>query len=571
MRFWQWYRTLKTGRPVPPWVPVYKKLVYGISFLALALIIVQSGLQWKLPLFLTVLSRVLDYLVFLSYLGDALLNFYFTYPKRDYFKKNWLDVLVFAPFLLLIVSPRSGIGLIIIRHIIVLIQTFTRTRKFANLIRGVRLNTAQVVAISFIGTILLGTILLTFPVATVDGRGTNFIDALFTATSATCVTGLIVQDTPSYFSTFGQFVILTLIQMGGLGIMTYSAFLAIVFGRFTLGQRQMVQDMMDEDRNVLSMLFYIFKMTFVIEAIGAVVLFLRWIFYFHDPVRTLYMSIFHSVSAFCNAGFALFSDSLEQFVDDPIINITIMALIILGGLGFIVVYELQKRARTPRYGISTHTKLVLSMSGILILAGFLIILFMEFDASFIGLPLSGKVWSALFQAVTPRTAGFNTVPIAALSPVTLTIIMILMFIGASPGSTGGGVKTTTTAILILSLRSILRGKENIEVFKRTILQSIVYKAIALVVGSSLLLGMVFLLLLAVENKPFLPLLFEAVSAFGTVGLSTGITPDLTIGGKFLIIILMYAGRIGPLTLGFALTRVLIRGKVGYPEAKVMIG
>jgi trk system potassium uptake protein TrkH len=571
MRFWQWYRTLKTGRPIPPWVTVYKKVVYGISFLALALIIVQSGLQWKLPFLLTVVSRILDYLVFISYLGDALLNFYFTYPKRDYFRKNWLDVLVFAPFVLLIVSPRSGIGLIIIRHIIVLIQTFTRTRKFANLIRGVRLNTAQIVAISFIATILLGTILLTFPVATADGAGTNFIDALFTATSATCVTGLIVQDTPSYFSTFGQFVILALIQMGGLGIMTYSAFLAIVFGRFTLGQRQMVQDMMDEDRNILSMMFYIFKMTFVIEAIGALVLFARWIFHFHDPVRTLYLSIFHSISAFCNAGFALFSDSLEQFANDPIINITIMALIIMGGLGFIAVYEMHKRSRNRRYGISTHTKLVLSASGILIMAGFLVILFVEFDASFISLPLSGKVWSALFQAVTPRTAGFNTVPMAALSPVTLTIIMILMFIGASPGSTGGGVKTTTTAILILSLRSILRGKENIEVFKRTIMQSIVYKAIALVVGSSFLLGLVFLLLLAVENKPFLPLLFEAVSAFGTVGLSTGITPDLTIGGKILIILLMYAGRIGPLTLGFALTRVLIRGKVGYPEAKVMIG
>ncbi|UCC13135.1 MAG: Trk family potassium uptake protein [candidate division WOR-3 bacterium] len=437
--------------------------------------------------------------------------------------------------------------------------------------RGVRLNTAQVIAISFGATILLGTILLTFPVATVDGVGTNFIDALFTATSATCVTGLIVQDTPSYFSTFGQFVILTLMQMGGLGIMTYSAFLAIVFGRFTLGQRQMVQDMMDEDRNILSMLFYIFKMTFAIEAIGAVILFLRWIFYFHDPVRTLYMSIFHSVSAFCNAGFALFSDSLEQFVNDPVINITIMALIILGGLGFIAVYEMQRRLRNPRYTVSTHTKLVLSVSGILIMAGFLVILFMEFDGSFIVLPLSGKVWSALFQAVTPRTAGFNTVPMALLSPVTLTFIMILMFIGASPGSTGGGVKTTTTAILILSLRSIMRGKENIEVFKRTILQSVVYKAIALVVGSTFLLGAVFLILLAVENKPFLPLLFEAVSAFGTVGLSTGITPDLTAPGKILIIFLMYAGRIGPLTLGFALTRVLIRGKVRYPEAKVMIG
>jgi trk system potassium uptake protein TrkH len=186
-------------------------------------------------------------------------------------------------------------------------------------------------------------------------------------------------------------------------------------------------------------------------------------------------------------------------------------------------------------------------------------------------PLTGKLWGALFQAVTPRTAGFNTVPIASLSSITLTIIIILMFIGASPGSTGGGIKTSTFAVLILSLVNILRGKEDIEVFRRKIPQAIVYKSMALVVGTLLLISSIFLLLLAFEHKPFLPLLFETISAFGTVGLSMGITPDLTIVGKLLIIILMYGGRIGPLTLGFALTRALQRSKIEYPEAKVMIG
>lgn len=571
MHLWRFFGTLKTGRPIPSWVHRLRKGVYALSFLALFFIILQSGLRWRLPPALVVFSSLLDYAVFITYLADAILNFYFTFPKRDYFKNNWLDILVFAPFILNIVGPRSGVGIIVIRHLVVLTKAYTRTRKFSNLIHGVRLNTAQVVALSFIGVILLGTILLTFPTATKDGIGANFIDAIFTATSATCVTGLIVQDTPNYFSTFGQMVILVLIQLGGLGIMTYSAFLALVFGRFTLGRRRIVQEMMDEERNVLSMIFYIFKMTFLLETIGALVLFSRWIFFFKEPAQTLYLSIFHSISAFCNAGFSLFSDSLEGFVNDPVVNLVIMVLIVSGGLGFIVVYEMANKMKNRRSMFTTHTRLVLMMSTILIIVGFLVIFFFEFDGTLLHYSLSGKLWASLFQAVTPRTAGFNTIAVSSLSTVTLTIIIIFMFIGASPGSTGGGIKTSTFTILLLSLRSILKGKEDIEVHNRTISSSIVYKAVALTVGATLVLSFLFILLLVSEDKPFFPLLFEAVSAFGTVGLSMGITPDLTTPGKILIIMLMYAGRIGPLTLGFALMRGIKGGKVRYPEAKVMIG
>jgi trk system potassium uptake protein TrkH len=564
-------RTLKTGTKQPDWLDTYKKVVYGLTFFALFLIIIESGLRWRLPTVLQVLSSVLDYVVFLAYLLDALFNFYYTYPKKHYLRKNWLDLLVFIPFLLSIVTTRGGVGIIAVRNFAVLIKTFTRTRKFASLLRGVRLRTPQVVALSFAGTILVGTLLLTFPAATADGRGANFIDALFTSTSATCVTGLIVQDTPVYFSTFGQMVILVLIQLGGIGIMSYSAFLALLFGRFTLGQRGMLQEMMEEERNVLSMILYVFKMTFAIEIAGAIVLFFRWIFVFRDPIQTLNLSVFHSISAFCNAGFSLFSNSLENHVADPVVNVVIMALIILGGIGFIVVYEVTRNLSGAKRILSIHTKLVLVTSAVLVIVGFLLIFFIEFDGAFLNLPLTGKLWGALFQSVTPRTAGFNTVPIASLSTITLTIIIILMFIGASPGSTGGGIKTSTFAILLLSLGNILRGKEDIEVFKRKIPSTIVYKAMAIVVATLLLLISIFLLLLAFEKQPFLPLLFESVSAFGTVGLSTGITPDLTIVGKLLIITLMYGGRIGPLTLGFALTRALRRGRVEYPEAKVMIG
>jgi len=571
MKWWLTLRTLKTGTKTPNWVFTYKRVVYGLTFFALFLIIIQSGLRWRLPTFLSIASFILDYIVFATYLFDALLNFYYTFPKKKYLQKNWLDLLVFGPFLLNIVTARSGVGIIVIRNLAVIIQTFTRTRKFSNLVRGVRLNTTQVVALSFLATIFIGTLLLTFPTATTDGRGASFIDALFTSTSATCVTGLIVQDTPTYFSGFGQLVILVLIQLGGIGIMSYSAFLALLFGRFTLGQRGMLQDMMEEDRNILGMIVYVFKMTFVIEFVGAVILFLRWIFVYKNPLQAIYLSIFHSVSAFCNAGFSLFSNSLENYAGDPLVNIIIMALIISGGIGFIVVYEITRKINKPRRTLTTHSRLVLTTSALLVIIGFIALFFIEFDGAFLNYPLTAKLWGALFQSVTPRTAGFNTIPIASLSAISLTIMMILMFIGASPGSTGGGIKTSTFAILLLSLKNILMGKEDIEVFKRMIPSTVVYKALAIVVGALLLLTSIFMLLLAFETKPFLPLLFEAVSAFGTVGLSMGITPDLTIIGKLLIIILMYGGRLGPLTLGFALTRVMRKEKIEYPEAKVLIG
>lgn len=571
MKFWLSLRTLKTGTKIPDWVFAYKRIVYGLTFIALALIIVQSGLRWRLPAYLSIASSVLDNIVFLTYVFDALLNFYYTHPKKDYLQKNWLDLLVFVPFILSIVSARSGVGIIAIRNVAVLIQAFTRTRKFSNLVRGVRFKTPQVIALSFVGAILAGTLLLTFPAATTDGRGASFIDALFTSTSATCVTGLIVQDTPGYFSTFGQIVILVLIQLGGIGIMSYSAFLALLFGRFTLGQRGMLQDMLEEDRNVLGMIVYVFKMTFVIEFTGALLLFLRWIFVYKNPVQTVYLSIFHSISAFCNAGFSLFSNSLEDCAGDPYVNVIIMALIISGGIGFLVVHEMTRKVRKPGRAITTHSRLVLTTSALLVIIGFLALFFVEFDGAFFDYPLTTKLWGALFQSVTARTAGFNTIPIASLSVVSLTIIMTMMFIGASPGSTGGGIKTSTFAILLLSLKNILLGKKDIEVFRRTIPSAVVYKALALAVGALFILMSIFILLLGVEDKPFLPLLFEAVSAFGTVGLSMGLTPDLTVTGKLLIIILMYGGRIGPLTLGFALTRVLRKEKIEYPEGKVLIG
>jgi len=450
---------------------------------------------------------------------------------------------------------------------------FTKTKKFTNMLHGVRLNTPQIVVISFLMTILIGTILLTFPAATTDGKGTNITDALFTATSATCVTGLIVQDTPTYFSTFGQLVILVLIQLGGLGIMTYSAFVALLFGKFSLGQRKMMQEMLEEEMNLYRMIFYIFKMTLLIELAGTLVLFARWVFHFDTPGEALYFSLFHSVSAFCNAGFSLFTNSLEGFASDPIINIAIISLVLTGGIGFIVISEItRKRKRNIRKNrLSTHSKLVLVTSGILLIIGFFIFFFFEFDKSLQHLSLDGKLWASFFQSVTTRTAGFNTISIGSMRQLTLTFFLLFMFIGASPGSTGGGIKTSTFAILILSMKSIFSGKNKVEIFKRTIPSSAIMKVLALLVSAILLIFTVFVLLLLIENKPYLPLLFETISAFGTVGLTMGVTPELSINGKLLITLLMYLGRVGPITFGLALAGTAGKSNINYPNARVMIG
>ena len=571
IRLWSQSRVIKKGNEVPSWIPRFRRWVFGLAFLALGFLIFESGMRWQLPPVLKAASVMLDYLVFAAFFTDAVLTFYYTFPKMRYFRTNWMDFFVFIPLLLHQVSLKTGAGLIVLRNIIVIVKVFTRSRKFTNLIRGVRLNTAQIVVLSFAATILIGTLLLTFPTATEDGRGAGFLDALFTSTSATCVTGLIVQDTPTYFSTFGEVVILVLIQLGGLGIMTYSAFVAILFGRFSLGQRKIMQEMFEEEKDVLSMLTFILRMTLVIELAGVLVLFARWAFHFENTGQALYLSVFHSISAFCNAGFSLFSDSVSGFVSDPVVNVVIMLLIILGGIGFIVVYEVTARARHRKRYLSPHTKIVLLTSAVLIAAGFFILFFFEFDGALMPLPLHGKLWASLFQSVTTRTAGFNTIPIGSLSSLTLSIMILLMFIGASPGSTGGGIKTSTFAILLLSVRSILKGKPAVEAFKRTIPASSVLKALALLVSALFIVGMVFFLLLMSEDQPYLELLFETVSAFGTVGLSTGVTPSLTAVGKLLITALMFLGRIGPLTLGLALARSIQTDRIDYPEARIMIG
>lgn len=570
---WRTSRVVRTTRTLPAEMVLFWRWILVLSSLTLVLLVMQDGLRWHLPAAVGFLAVVINYTVILTFIINGALQYYFSFPRSLYFKRYWFDLVITLILLLHLFSLKTITGIIVIRHLLVAIYQFTQTRRFSRVLHGVRLNTPQIVMVSFLTTILIGTVLLTFPAATSDGEGASITDALFTATSATCVTGLIVQDTPTYFSTFGQLVILVLIQLGGLGIMTYSAFVAILIGKFSLGQRKFIQEMFEEEQNLYYMIFYIFKMTLLIELLGAIALFARWYFHFPSAGQAAYFSIFHSISAFCNAGFSLFSDSLVQFIADPVINIIIMSLIIVGGLGFIVVSELtrMRHRQGAKARLSAHSKLVLITSAGLLVAGFFVFFFFEFDKSLMNTSLAGKFWAALFQSVTARTAGFNTVQLNTVSPLTLTVIIVLMFIGASPGSTGGGIKTSTFAILILSVKSMLSGKSRIEFAQRTIPPSAVMKVLALLVMALFLVFTIFTGLLIVEKKPYLHLLFETVSAFATVGLSLGITPELSIKGKLLITLLMYLGRIGPITFGLALARKSVTGKITYPDAHIMIG
>ncbi|MBM3315500.1 Trk family potassium uptake protein [candidate division WOR-3 bacterium] len=470
--------------------------------------------------------------------------------------------------------------LVVLRQVIVVSGALSRARFLASAISHLRQQTVQTLALSFAALIAVGTLLLTFPAATADGRGAPFLDALFTATSATCVTGLIVRDTPGFFSHFGQLVILGLIQLGALGIMTFSTSVAVILGhRLGLGERRAVAEMVEEtrDMDIARAVRYILLFTLLAETLGTIILFLRFLPEFPTAFSALYHALFHSISAFCNAGFSLFSDSLVRYQADFVVNITVIGLVLLGGLGFMVVHEVINR-NTLRRGLSpalreltVHSRIVLTASAILVAAGAVLFFFFEFDRTLAGLPLGTRLLASLFQSVTPRTAGFSTVPLNALHPATLFILVLLMFIGASPGGTGGGIKTTTFAVLLLAVRSRLTSREEIIAGRRSLPRDVVYRATAIAATSAAAVAAIFVFLLSVEAFRFQDLLFETVSAFGTVGLSTGLTPDLSAAGRLGIIVLMYVGRLGPLTLAMAMGARRPRLAIDYPQARVMVG
>jgi len=449
-------------------------------------------------------------------------------------------------------------------------------QRFANLldITQWRLSPYQILSLGFAGLILSGALLLMTPAAT-NGKGLKFIDALFTATSAVCVTGLVVVDTGTYFSNFGQMVIILLIQAGGLGIMTMATLMALLVGKkINLRERLLMQEAMNQltVSGIVRLTRYVILVTLLIEFIGGTILAVRWFEEF--GLRGIYFGYWHAVSSFCNAGFDLFGEfrSLTSYVDDWTINLVITSLIIIGGIGFSVIADL--RDNTYHYNrYSYHTKVVLVTTVFLIVGGTIGIYCLERSnpATLKHLSWQGQLLGSYFQSVTPRTAGYNTLAIGEMRDATIFFITLLMFVGASPASTGGGIKTTTFAVLLAAFRALIKGKQDAELFDRRIAQHVVYKSFSLIFIASALVVFVTMAMSITEDAPFLNLLFEVVSAFGTVGLTTGITPSLTSAGKFWLILTMFVGRVGPVTFVLALAMQAKKTLVQYPEGKISIG
>jgi len=443
-----------------------------------------------------------------------------------------------------------------------------------------KMNPAMIIIYAYLIADLLGTLLLSLPVSSTGGP-VSLIDAFFTATSALCVTGLAVVDVGTTYTVFGKSVIMTLIEIGGLGVMTFSVLFFLFLGRgFSTRGRWIINESFTATpvRHVTGLLKSIVLFTVVVETIGASLLFLEWRREMAAP-SALFAGVFHSVSAFCNAGFALFDTSFVRYRGSILLNAVICSLIVLGGIGFPVIHEFISRVGTirtvARRAWSLHTRSVLATTLILILSGAALVFVLERNNQIAGLSLKDKILASFFQSITARTAGFNTLDIGSLTVATLFILIILMFVGASPGSCGGGIKTTSLVVLVAILNDRIRGKHSASIFKRTIPDETVSKALSIFILAVITVTVGIVLLLITQPAPpresFLTYVFEAVSAFGTVGLSMGITPALTVVGKLIIIMIMLLGRVGLLTVAYVVTSRRVVAPYRYAEEKIMIG
>ncbi len=511
-----------------------------------------------------------------------------SYSLEDFFRRHIFSFVIFIPLLIawgdhelifwLSSAHLFSSTLSLYEDPMNLIGNNNMPPKSFNIMNKIRFKPAQLIIISFSSVIALGTFFLMLPIATIDGDLLSFIDALFLSTSATCVTGLTTLSIGGQLSIFGQIIVLVLVQVGGISIMTLYSSMAILLGK-SLGVkgRVIMEDLLDISgiEDFVAVIRTIVKYTIVIELFGTVVLTFAFFLEGHEFGQALYYGVFHSISAFCNAGLSLFDTSLESYSTTPLIHGTIAFLITLGGLGFIVLKDLEEVLFQGKklVKLSIHSKVVLVTSIILTLSGTILFFFGEFLNALESYSLWEKLQIAFFQSVTLRTAGFNTIALSNLNSYTLYLMSLFMFIGGSPGSTAGGVKTTTLAILIQSIRSTLKGKKKVELFQRTISSPVVVKITALTFISIITASFFIFLLMQIEHEQsFLAIFFETISASATVGLSLGVTPYLSTAGKFAILALMYIGRIGPLTLLLAIGQSEVpTGKFDYPKGRIMIG
>ena len=586
-----------------------ERVTIGVNALTAAMVVATFILLFGFdkPLLSAGMLHTVQVLLLCIFVLEKIIRMSNSVSKAQFARANWYEI----PLFLLLALTTIGIG----RWFDLTEAEATQVRHFAvgiylvlqvviKLCRtGINLaasgkNPTQTLIASFLFLIISGAGLLMLPAASRDDRNLSFIDALFTSTSATCVTGLIVKDTGQDFSMMGQVVIITLIQLGGLGIVVFGAVLALLLGQaFSLRESVAMQDLLNTRTisRIGNMIAFIFIFTVLIEAAGAVSLFWMW----DDSPNwsgmhnQWFTSIFHSISAFCNAGFSLFSKNFIRYNRNWQLYSVVCPLIILGGLGFSVLYDLLNIAsdrtkrllkkcfiKQSRFSMKTpkrlqlQTRIVLTVSASLIILGALGILFFEHYTNHGDSGQKTGVMGALFQSITARTAGFNTVNIKALSPSSKFILILLMFIGGSPGSTAGGIKTVTLAVVVMTTIAALRKRPEVEMFKRSVRIVVVGRAITV---TMLFLTVLFAATLALNvtesssDFSFMDIMFEAGSALGTVGLSTGITPVLTTAGKLIIIMVMLIGRLGPLTLLAMLTFNLKPARYSYPEESIIVG
>jgi trk system potassium uptake protein len=542
---------------------------------------------------------VVDYVVLVLIVIEVVSQYRRAAYKRVYLKRNVLSLSFTALYLLLfaynqtvaMVHAQSAVetlpqAIVILRNVFILLRVFSRLKRLSSFLEEIAAHPAQTILLSFLVVILAGTLLLLMPFASAADQKLSILDALFTATSSVCVTGLIVVDTATAFSVSGKLVILALIQIGGLGIMILSYFTIFVFRRSMSIEDKMLISYMLSERDMTKLarsLKNIITITFTVEGIGALLLFLGFLPSAQGGVvGALFTSVFHSVSAFCNAGFSTFTDSLEGIRTSPYMVAVFSLLIITGGISFAVITNLRQcvinryrrivlKTSEKLIRVSMNTKIVLVASASLLVGATLMIYGIEHDGAMEGYRLGDQYLSSFFQAVTLRTAGFNTIPISALRPVTYVAMLAFMFVGGASGSTAGGIKVNTVAVMFAYLFASLKDRESVTLYRNSISINTVLRAfLILLYGVTIVVFGLFLLALF-EDAPLEHLIFETVSAFGTVGLSAGITGSLSAPGKAVIICLMFLGRLGPITV---LAAASLRGKkirVEYPRGEIAIG
>ena len=438
-----------------------------------------------------------------------------------------------------------------------------------------KLSPSRKLILGFLFAILLGTFILMMPFSLQEGEELNFLSSLFTIVSAVCVTGLTVVDVSKVFSPAGDLIIIFFIQLGGLGVMTFSSILFLVMGkRMTFYERELLKEERNADSSeeISSFVKKLLLTVFIIESIGAIIL--TWEFAKEMPMnKAVFYGIFHSISAFCNAGFALFSNNLEIYKANPVINLTIGYLITLGGIGFAVITSVIMVIRKGIDRFNLTSKVAIIISVILTFGGMILFFILEYSnpATLGDLNFVQKILASYFQSVTLRTAGFNTIPLGELRNSTIFMCCILMFIGASPGSTGGGIKTTTFGVILFYVIGIVKKKGNVEIFNRRLDWEIMNRALAILVLAITYVCVVIMLMLIAESFSPEEITFEVISAFGTVGLTLGITPDLTTFSKLLLIFTMFVGRLGPMTFALAIGETKKKALSKYPKENILVG